>query len=109
VGKVLAVLLIILFASLPAEQSLHFKHIQQHESAVLILADTKAVSYSLACKWKDGDHSTRVICENFRSGQDYVPAIRSGDFFVFDDPEGSKADDGSPNAVVVNILSESEK
>jgi len=57
----------------------------------------------------EDDRSTRVICENFRSGQDYVPAIRSGDFFVFDDPEGSKADDGSPNAVVVNILSESEK
>lgn len=53
--------------------------------------------------------TTRVICLNFRSGHDYVPTIRSGDFFVFDDPEGSKADDGSPYAVVVNIISESEK
>lgn len=56
-GTVLAVRLIVLSASLPAEQSLHFKYIQRHESAALILAEGKAVSYSLACKWKDEDDS----------------------------------------------------
>jgi hypothetical protein len=110
VGKLIAVLLIVMAASLPAEQPLHFKSIQRHKSAALILADTKAISYSLACEWKDEDDvGTRVICLNFRSGHDYVPTIRSGDFFVFDDPEGSKDDEGHSYAVVVHIISESEK
>jgi hypothetical protein len=110
VGKLLVVLLVVMAASLPAEQALHFKSIQRHQSAALILAETKAVSYSLVCEWKDEDDvKTRVICLNFRSGRDYVPSIRSGDFFVFDDPEGSKDDEDHPYAVVVHIISESEK
>jgi hypothetical protein len=111
VGKLLSSLLLILLVGTPArEPSLHFKYIQRYESMITILADSKMNSYSLACKWKgDDDRKTRIICQNFRSGHDYVPAMRMGDSFVFDDPDGSKDEKGDPYAVIVNIVSESEK
>jgi hypothetical protein len=108
-------IILIAFLFVPAyaaepQPTLHFKYIQRQESAMIILADSKTNSYSLACKWKgDDDRNTKLICQNFRSGHDYVPAMRMGDSFLFDDPEGTKDDKGNPYAVTMNIASESEK
>lgn len=92
------------------QPTLHFKYIQRQSSAMIILAESQTNSYSLTCKWKDeDDRQTKIICQNFRSGHDYVPAMRMGDSFLFDDPEGTKDDKGNPYAVIVNIVSESER
>jgi hypothetical protein len=111
--RALCLVVIIWSASVTAAESqptLHFKYIQRQQSAMIILADSKTNSYSLACKWKDeNDRQTKIICKNFRSGHDYVPAMRLGDSFLFDDPEGSKDEEGNPCAVIVNIVSESER
>ncbi len=104
------VLILSAMAAADSQPTLHFKYIQRQPSAVIILADSKTNSYSLACKWKDeDDRQTRIICQNFRSGHDYVPAMRLGNSFLFDDPEGKKDEKGDPYAVIVDIVSESEK
>ena len=92
----------------PKPPTLHFEFISHESTGPVILAETKTLTYTLACEDK-GDSKAREICGNFRPGQDYTPIMRLTNSFLFDDPEGSKDGSGSTYAVTMRIMNEAEK
>jgi hypothetical protein len=102
---------VLAYLLLPAQQkqpTLHFKFISHEPTGLVILAETKTLTYTLACEDK-GDSKMRELCGNFRPGQDYTPIMRVTNSFLFDDPEGSKDESGSSYAVTMRIVNEAEK